>query len=877
MEKESRNKDFEKSFAEWKKSQGLAKSTKVFILKGPPSAEANGKKPEPASQNSILKHLRNRLIQRGWVENEDVLSPYFDLKWAPPHTVGWDSLYPSQMVNSVPKIRCITCKRELCRNARALAPSSKNSARTGLGLPVWEWLPECYDVSINSHLQSFTVRFRILHAQSILGRWLKWLTPCEKAAGILGEELFAGLQSALEEWVSADGLDVESYVISAALRVCQRALNGEAEDEICGNKDWSLLSTAFEPGAEVDTRKRKNNPKQRLQENKELFRDVARCICDVAASEIQWSINGWRNAWIVKPGAAARGHGIEVMRSFHGILQRSRSSRKVPGGTSKSWVNQKYVENPLLLPLREDHAPRHKHDLRVWVLVVCREGVLRSYIWSGPYIRLSAGEWHECTSMRDRNWTAAWSSSSDHPHQNSKRAGETDEERRRYMHLTNFCISKHKDPGFVVGEADAPSDGPAETPYIWDVVRYSRYLKKRFGSDVWTEKLWPRIHEVCYSALIMAKPFLEPVRPNSWQVLGYDLIVTADLGVWCCEVNSSPDLSATFPLKDKQVDALFEGVLQRVLPPEAGGGAEKTASTANPEEIGNFEEMPAMFVDSFQPEPISKRRPGGAGVKRVKVMEALPLAVIAATKLKRPENPPTYSQNGAYQHPVAPQSSPRNRSEPQAPGPFRTLPPPGPGCGGTVDDFLEAVIDEATFHQESHVMESYMANSSSVTLHVGDAPIERWPMNTTYQDLRGHHRSTAWCPERSDDSKRPYTQPVPMIPSAIPFVQPMDPSQAFQSVVAKASDMPIPSLRSLTRRRREQREQEEQTIMETESRARGGVSPRPREDKNAEKKEEVSPTSRMAALPNLTILLTKGNTPRRRSSDNKRYQPFNDL
>ena len=49
---------------EWKKKNRVDKNTRVFIIKGK-------KYPE----------LKKALLERGWVENEDKVSPCFDLKW----------------------------------------------------------------------------------------------------------------------------------------------------------------------------------------------------------------------------------------------------------------------------------------------------------------------------------------------------------------------------------------------------------------------------------------------------------------------------------------------------------------------------------------------------------------------------------------------------------------------------------------------------------------------------------------------------------------------------------------------------------------------------------------------------------------------------
>jgi hypothetical protein len=50
-------------FASWKRNEQLEQNCKVFIIKGGYS------------------EIRDELLERGWYENTDVYSPFYDLKW----------------------------------------------------------------------------------------------------------------------------------------------------------------------------------------------------------------------------------------------------------------------------------------------------------------------------------------------------------------------------------------------------------------------------------------------------------------------------------------------------------------------------------------------------------------------------------------------------------------------------------------------------------------------------------------------------------------------------------------------------------------------------------------------------------------------------
>merc|ERR1719265_487015 len=93
-------------------------------------------------------------------------------------------------------------------------------------------------------------------------------------------------------------------------------------------------------------------------------------------------------------------------------------------------------------------------------------------------------------------------------------------------------------------------------------MKYKRYLKTTFGFDAWSDKLWPGICNVVRSSLTYGRQWLEPLHPGCFQLLGYDLLVSDDLGIWLCEINGVPDLSHTFPLKKEQTAVMFDDILR---------------------------------------------------------------------------------------------------------------------------------------------------------------------------------------------------------------------------------------------------------------------------------------------------------------------------
>ena len=89
--------------AQWKKKHKLDPNTKVFIIVGG------------------YWDLKKALEERGWVENPDISSPCFDLKWTlRAKDISHENLIENQVVNHFEKNTSITTKVGLCKSLRNL-------------------------------------------------------------------------------------------------------------------------------------------------------------------------------------------------------------------------------------------------------------------------------------------------------------------------------------------------------------------------------------------------------------------------------------------------------------------------------------------------------------------------------------------------------------------------------------------------------------------------------------------------------------------------------------------------------------------------------------------------------------------------------------
>jgi len=113
----------------WKKSMGVSGS-KVFIVKGK------------------YKDFRNALIERGWVENTDKNSLFYDLKWTTKvKDIKFETVKPAQLVNHFNNNACLTSKYGLCKSLRSIMLNE--------ALDIDRFFPKAYDMSDLQDFENF--------------------------------------------------------------------------------------------------------------------------------------------------------------------------------------------------------------------------------------------------------------------------------------------------------------------------------------------------------------------------------------------------------------------------------------------------------------------------------------------------------------------------------------------------------------------------------------------------------------------------------------------------------------------------------------------------------------------------------------------------
>eukprot|EP00698_Gefionella_okellyi_P011195 TRINITY_DN2943_c0_g1_i1.p1 TRINITY_DN2943_c0_g1~~TRINITY_DN2943_c0_g1_i1.p1 ORF type:complete len:385 (+),score=55.38 TRINITY_DN2943_c0_g1_i1:2091-3245(+) len=202
-------------------------------------------------------------------------------------------------------------------------------------------------------------------------------------------------------------------------------------------------------------------------------------------------IDGTRNMWVVKPARAARGVGIEVYDSKQAILAHTQANNASVCG---DFIVQKYIERPMLIDGK-------KFDIRQFVLVTSLQP-LRAYVYSDFYLRF-------CTvPYSDQDVS------------------------NRFVHLTNHQIQKESDTYQTSG---IPGNQ-------WSRDEFVNYLNIHNGTEAWS-RLQAAIRTMLGVSL-QAWPS-SGHRNNSFELLGYDIMIDDALQPWLIEINANPGVRKT--------------------------------------------------------------------------------------------------------------------------------------------------------------------------------------------------------------------------------------------------------------------------------------------------------------------------------------------
>ncbi|RLN71040.1 hypothetical protein BBJ29_008749, partial [Phytophthora kernoviae] len=244
-----------------------------------------------------------------------------------------------------------------------------------------------------------------------------------------------------------------------------------------------------------------------------------------------------KNIWIMKPVALSRGRGISLVNDLSQVVY------------GEQVVIQEYIANPRLLD-------GFKFDLRLYVLVTSFNP-LEAFLYDEGFVRL-------CT-----------------------RPYEDGDLSNIFIHLTNSSIQKDNEdaitgsanpianvkkntgmgPGIDTGsKAGADNGSEAAQADTGGTKTTLAYLWRRLAAEgVDVEQVKRNIEEVVLKALMCGEDHI-PFQVNSFDLLGYDILLDTELRPWLIEINSSPSMARDNDLDYQVKDAMMLNTLRVVDP-----------------------------------------------------------------------------------------------------------------------------------------------------------------------------------------------------------------------------------------------------------------------------------------------------------------------
>mmetsp|Transcript_1057 Transcript_1057/g.3431 ORF Transcript_1057/g.3431 Transcript_1057/m.3431 type:complete len:998 (-) Transcript_1057:2293-5286(-) len=203
------------------------------------------------------------------------------------------------------------------------------------------------------------------------------------------------------------------------------------------------------------------------------------------------------NIWIMKPVGLSRGRGIFIVDDLNSVVH------------DTPMVVQKYVSRPLLVS-------GHKFDLRLYCLITSFQP-LEAFVHTEGFARFSAAKYS--TSKQDLN--------------------------NNFIHLTNSSIQRTYECGGKKFSAARLLNN--STDYFLEggsKCSLKQVLCKLEDAGVDTSTLWKKIKDTILRSLFAVQASI-PHQVNSFELLGFDVLVDEDLKPWIIEANTSPSLEVS--------------------------------------------------------------------------------------------------------------------------------------------------------------------------------------------------------------------------------------------------------------------------------------------------------------------------------------------
>lgn len=301
-----------------------------------------------------------------------------------------------------------------------------------------------------------------------------------------------------------EGMSLEKVVISiyaARLFLENRCIIGNVSDE-----HWKVLKSQTPSIISKLYSQLSLGP---IPPTEHLIQESTDILTHLKAILPQYDLDGCRNIWIVKPGGKSRGRDIFLHSGFEEIKRRI--------NVKQSWIIQKYIENPLLIHNR-------KFDIRQWVLITSFSPLI-VWFYDDCYLRFSAESY------------------------------DIDAIDNKFSHLTNNSVVKY---------SENFTDDSEFAGCMWSSSQFRDFILSLTGENLFPTQIHPKIQEIVLSALKSVQNYVHH-RENSFELLGFDLMVDRDLQPWLLEANTSPAMDYSTVVTEEMVKRVLEDTVKVVV------------------------------------------------------------------------------------------------------------------------------------------------------------------------------------------------------------------------------------------------------------------------------------------------------------------------
>jgi tubulin polyglutamylase TTLL1/tubulin monoglycylase TTLL3/8 len=229
-----------------------------------------------------------------------------------------------------------------------------------------------------------------------------------------------------------------------------------------------------------------------------------------------------KGVWIVKPGENTnRGTGIAVCGTIEQVKAEISAHSLCPiSGLKRTFILQKYIENPLLIN-------RRKFDIRCFTLITAVNSVIQCYFYQEGYLRTSSKEF----SLKDYS--------------------------NRFIHLTNDAVQKYSE-----------DYGKYESGNKLSYSDLQRYMDGHNMGKTVQRDVIGQIRRVIKTSVLATFAKLNADNTQySFEILGYDFMMDASCKVWLIEVNTNPCLEMSSPLLARIIPAMLDNAFRIAVDP----------------------------------------------------------------------------------------------------------------------------------------------------------------------------------------------------------------------------------------------------------------------------------------------------------------------